>query len=111
MVTVHIFADRLSVCAPAAAAAIVCLAVALNQRLRRVIELIVGIGVGVGLGELLTSSVETGPWQGIVLVALAISVAVLLDCGPIRDRSRRCTERDRSRSAAVACYRNLELPP
>src|SRR5437879_7568230 len=64
-------------------AAVVCLGITLGQRLRRVIELIVGVGLGVGVGDLLISAIGTGPWQVAVVVALAMSVAVLLDGGAV----------------------------
>src|SRR5262245_17323809 len=51
----------------------------LGQRMRRAIELIVGASVGVGIGGLLISAIGTGPWQVAVVVAMATSVAVLLD--------------------------------
>jgi uncharacterized membrane protein YgaE (UPF0421/DUF939 family) len=51
----------------------------LGQRLRRAIELIVGASAGVGVGALLISAIGTGPWQVAVVVALAASVAVLLN--------------------------------
>ena len=51
--------------------------------MRRVIELIVGVAVGVGGGDLLISRIGTGPWQIALVVALAMSVAVLLDCGAV----------------------------
>jgi uncharacterized membrane protein YgaE (UPF0421/DUF939 family) len=61
----------------------VCLSLSLGERLRRVIELIVGVAVGVGVGDLLISRIGTGPWQIALVVALAMSVAVLLDCGAV----------------------------
>jgi uncharacterized membrane protein YgaE (UPF0421/DUF939 family) len=57
--------------------------VSLGERLRRVIELIVGVAIGVGVGDLLISRIGTGPWQIALVVALAMSVAVLLDCGAV----------------------------
>jgi len=72
-------------CAPffAPVAAIVCLGMTLGQGLRRAIELIVGVGVGVGIGDMLISSIGTGPWQIALVVALAMSAAVLLDGGAV----------------------------
>ena len=64
-------------------AAVVCLGTTLGQRLRRTIELIVGVGLGVGVGDLLISAIGTGPWLVAVAVALAMSVAVLLDGGAV----------------------------
>jgi len=60
-------------------AAIVSVDVALGQRLRRAIELIVGASVGVGVGALLISAIGTGAWQIAIVVALATSVAVLVN--------------------------------
>jgi uncharacterized membrane protein YgaE (UPF0421/DUF939 family) len=76
-VAVHLFGHRAPLFAPVAA--IVRIDMTLGQRLRRSIELIVGAGVGVGVGGLLISAIGTGPWQIAVVVALATSVAVLLD--------------------------------
>ena len=64
-------------------AAVECLGTTLGQRLRRTIELIVGVGLGVGVGDLLISAIGTGPWLVAVVVALAMSVAVLLDGGAV----------------------------
>src|SRR2546422_11053990 len=77
LVAVHVVDHRAPFFAPVAA--VVCLGTTLGQRLRRTIELIVGVGLGVGVGDLLISAIGTGPWQVAVVVALAMSVAVLLD--------------------------------
>ena len=76
-VAVHLFGHRAPLFAPVAA--IVSIDMTLGQRLRRAIELIVGAGVGVGVGALLVSAIGTGPWQIAVVVALATSIAVLLN--------------------------------
>ncbi len=76
-VAVHLFGHRAPLFAPVAA--IVCIDMTLGQRLRRAIELTFGAGVGLGVGALLVSAIGTGPWQIAVVVALATSVAVLLD--------------------------------
>src|SRR5882762_7379287 len=81
LVAVHIVDHRAPFFAPVAA--VVCLGMTLGQRLRRTIELIVGVGLGVGVGDLLISAIGTGPWQIAVVVALAMSVAVLLDGGAV----------------------------
>jgi len=81
LVAVHVVDHRAPFFAPVAA--VVCLGMTLGQRLRRTIELIVGIGLGVGVGDLLISAIGTGPWQIAVVVALAMSVAVLLDGGAV----------------------------
>src|SRR5262247_4036828 len=75
-VAVHLFGHREPLFAPVAA--IVSIDMALGQRLRRAIELIVGASVGVGVGSLLISAIGTGSWQIAVVVALAASVALLL---------------------------------
>src|SRR2546426_4750256 len=81
LVAVHIVDHRPPFFAPVAA--VVCLGITLGQRLRRVIELIVGVGLGVGVGDLLISAIGTGPWQIALVVALAMSVAVVLDGGAV----------------------------
>jgi uncharacterized membrane protein YgaE (UPF0421/DUF939 family) len=81
LVAVHVVDHRAPFFAPVAA--VVCLGMTLGQRLRRTIELIVGISLGVGVGDLLISAIGTGPWQIAVVVALAMSVAVLLDGGAV----------------------------
>jgi uncharacterized membrane protein YgaE (UPF0421/DUF939 family) len=64
-------------------AAVVCLGVSLGQRLRRVGELVVGVSVGVGVGDALIGWIGSGPWQIALVVALAMSGAVLLDGGAV----------------------------
>src|SRR2546425_13067541 len=80
-VAVHLVDHRAPFFAPVAA--VVCLGITLGQRLRRVIELIVGVGLGIAVGDLLISAIGTGPWQVAVVVTLAMSVAVLLDGGAV----------------------------
>jgi len=63
--------------------AVVCLGVSLGQRPRRVAELVVGVSVGVGVGDVLISQIGSGPWQIALVVALAMSAAVLLDGGAV----------------------------
>jgi len=81
LVAVHVVDHRAPFFAPIAA--IVCVGITLGQRLRRAIELIVGVAVGTGVADLLISAIGTGPWQIAVVVAVAMSVAVLLDCGAV----------------------------
>ena len=76
-VAAHLFGHRAPLFAPVAA--IVSIDLTLGQRLSRTIELIVGASVGVGVGALLVSAIGIGPWQIAVVVALATSVAVLLN--------------------------------
>ncbi|MBN6054367.1 FUSC family protein [Nonomuraea sp. RK-328] len=62
---------------------LICLGVGLGQRLRRVIELVVGVSLGVGVGDLLVAWIGTGAWQIALVVALAMGAAVLLNGGPL----------------------------
>jgi uncharacterized membrane protein YgaE (UPF0421/DUF939 family) len=62
-------------------AAVVCLGTSYGQRLRRVGEVAVGVAVGLLVADLLVQWVGTGAWQLVVIVALAMSAAVLLDTG------------------------------
>ncbi|WP_214408458.1 FUSC family protein [Sphaerisporangium fuscum] len=64
-------------------AVIICIGVALGQRLRRMAEMVVGVSVGVGVGDLLISRIGSGPWQIGLAVALAMGSAVLLDSGSV----------------------------
>lgn len=64
-------------------AAIISLGVAMGNRLRRVVELIVGVSLGVLIGDLLISRIGSGAWQITVVVALAMAVAVLADGGAL----------------------------
>ncbi|NYH78953.1 uncharacterized membrane protein YgaE (UPF0421/DUF939 family) [Actinopolyspora biskrensis] len=64
-------------------AGVIALGVSLGQRLRRAAELVVGVSVGVGVGDVLISVIGTGPWQIALVVALAMSTAVLLDAGGV----------------------------
>ena len=62
-------------------AAIVCLGVSYGQRLRRVAEVTIGVALGVGVADLFIAWAGTGVWQITVIVAVAMTVAVLLDAG------------------------------
>jgi uncharacterized membrane protein YgaE (UPF0421/DUF939 family) len=62
-------------------AAIVCLGVSYGQRLRRVAEVTVGVALGVGVADLFIAWAGTGVWQITMIVAVAMTVAVLLDAG------------------------------
>jgi uncharacterized membrane protein YgaE (UPF0421/DUF939 family) len=59
----------------------VCLGFSFGQRLRRVAEVMVGVAVGVGVGDLFVRFFGTGIVQIVIVVALAMSVAVLLGAG------------------------------
>jgi uncharacterized membrane protein YgaE (UPF0421/DUF939 family) len=80
-VAVHVVNPRVPFFAPIAA--VVCLGIAMGQRPRRGIELVLGVCIGIGAGDLLIAHIGTGPWQITVLVALAMSAAILLDGGPV----------------------------
>ena len=60
-------------------AAVVSLGTSYGQRLRRVAEVTVGVALGVLLGDLLVVWLGSGWWQISIVVALAMSVAFLLD--------------------------------
>ncbi|HET7326123.1 MAG TPA: FUSC family protein [Nocardioidaceae bacterium] len=64
-------------------AAIVCLGMSYGQRLRRVAEVTIGVAVGVGVADLFVQWVGTGVWQVVVIVAASMSIALLLDAGPL----------------------------
>jgi uncharacterized membrane protein YgaE (UPF0421/DUF939 family) len=63
--------------------AVVCLGTSYGQRLRRVAEVTIGVAIGVFLADLLLLVIGTGAWQVTVLVALAMSVALLLNAGTL----------------------------
>lgn len=62
---------------------LVCVGVGLGQRLRRVAELVIGVSLGVGVGDLLVGWIGSGAWQIALVVALAMTVAVLLNSGAL----------------------------
>ncbi|MGO1053983.1 FUSC family protein [Crossiella sp. CA198] len=64
-------------------AAVICLGVSLGQRLRRVAELVAGVSIGIGVGDLLILQIGSGTWQIMLVVALALITAVLLDSGTV----------------------------
>ena len=65
-------------------AVIICIGVGLGQqRLRRVVELVVGVSVGIGVGDLLVNTIGTGFWQLALVLALAMTAAVVLGGGPL----------------------------
>lgn len=67
----------------APAAAVLSLGTSYGHRLRRVGEVAVGVAVGVLVGDLLVSVVGAGAWQVGLIVALAMSAALLLDGSPL----------------------------
>jgi uncharacterized membrane protein YgaE (UPF0421/DUF939 family) len=64
-------------------AAVVCLGTSYGQRLRRVAEVTLGVAVGVFLADLLAIWLGSGWWQLILVVALSMTVALLLDGGQL----------------------------
>ena len=64
-------------------AAVVSLGISLGARLRRSVELVVGVTVGIGVGDVLILGIGSGPWQIVLVVALAMTTAIVLDGGPI----------------------------
>ncbi len=54
-----------------------------SRRTRRAVELVVGVSVGVGIGDLLIAVIGSGAWQIALVVALAMTTAVVLDGGPL----------------------------
>ena len=64
-------------------AAVLCLGTSYGQRLRRVAEVTVGVAVGVFLADLVVAGIGSGWWQLTVIVALAMSTAILLDGGQL----------------------------
>ena len=63
----------------AAVAAVLCLGTSYGQRLRRVAEVSLGCSVGIGIADLFARVAGRGEWQIVVVVAIAMSAAVLLD--------------------------------
>ena len=64
-------------------AAVVSLGTSYGQRLRRVAEVTVGVAIGVFVGDLIVAQVGSGWWQLMMIVALAMTTAVLLDGGQL----------------------------
>lgn len=62
-------------------AAVVSLGTSYGQRLRRVAEVTVGVAVGVLVADLLVMWIGTGWWSVGLVVALAMTAALLLDAG------------------------------
>jgi len=64
-------------------AAIVSLGLGYGRRLRRVAEVTVGVALGVLIGDVFAHVFGAGPWQVLLVVAFAMSVAVLLDASQL----------------------------
>ena len=62
-------------------AAVVSLGTSYGQRLRRVMEVTLGVAIGVLVADLLVIALGSGWWQLVLIVALAMSTALLLDAG------------------------------
>jgi len=60
-------------------AAVVSLGTSYGQRLRRVTEVTIGVAVGVLLGDVLVRFLGSGAWQLALIVALAMSAALLFN--------------------------------
>lgn len=63
--------------------AIVSLGLSYGQRLRRVVEVMIGVAVGVFVGDAFVHFFGSGTWQIVVVVVLAMSIAALLGAGPL----------------------------
>jgi len=64
-------------------AAVVSLGTSYGQRLRRVAEVTIGVAVGVLIADLIVFQLGSGAWQLVLIVALAMSAAFLLDGGQL----------------------------
>jgi uncharacterized membrane protein YgaE (UPF0421/DUF939 family) len=62
-------------------AAVISLGLAVGERGRRAVELVIGVAFGVAIGDLLVSAVGVGAVQSAILVALAMVVAVFFGRG------------------------------
>jgi len=64
-------------------AAVVSLGMSYGQRHRRVAEVTVGVALGILLGDVVTHLIGSGGWQMVLIVAVGMSVALLLDAGQL----------------------------
>lgn len=64
-------------------AAIATVAISLAQRLRRASELLLGNAIGIALADLLVARIGTGAWQLGLVVAIALTSAIIVGGGPI----------------------------
>ncbi|WP_433346040.1 FUSC family protein [Microtetraspora malaysiensis] len=81
IVAVHLLGHDHPLFAPISV--MICVGVGLGQRLRRVVELVLGVSLGVGIGDLLVSWIGSGPWQMALVIALAMTVSGLLNSGEL----------------------------
>ena len=63
--------------------AVVALGVSYAARLRRVGEVVAGVALGVAVGDVFVRVAGTGTWQIALVIAVAMSLAVLLEAGPM----------------------------
>ena len=63
--------------------AVICLGMSYGQRLRRVFEVAVGVAVGVFVADVFVHLAGSGPWQITAVVLVSMSLATLLDGGPV----------------------------
>lgn len=77
----HLFGHPAPVFAPIVA--MVCLGMSYSQRLRRVAEVTVGVALGVFVADVFVALAGYGAWQIVVVVAAALTVALLLDAGQL----------------------------
>lgn len=64
-------------------AAIIVLGVSFGHRVRRAIEVAIGVAVGVGIGDVFVHFVGTGVWQIVLVCFVAMSVATVINSGPL----------------------------
>lgn len=64
-------------------AAIVALGMTHGQRLRRALEITIGVAVGAFIGEAFVQLFGIGPWQILLIVACAMTIATLLGAGTL----------------------------
>lgn len=81
IVAVHLLGHAHPLFAPISV--MICVGVGAGRRLRRVAELVVGVSLGVGIGDLLVSWIGSGPWQMALVIALAMTLAGLLNSGEL----------------------------
>ncbi|SIR65477.1 FUSC family protein [Williamsia sterculiae] len=98
-VALHLFGHPTPFFAPIAA--VISLGLSLGQRWRRSVEMILGVSIGIGVGDLIIKVIGSGGWQIGVVVALAMTAAVLVDRGPLVPMQ----------AASSACLVATLLPP
>lgn len=76
----HLVGTQVAVFAPISA--LVALAMSMTQRLRRVVELVLGVAFGVLVGDILVQVTGKGLWQLALIVSVSMVAAILLGGGP-----------------------------